>query len=383
MSRPSVNADEFIPSLSQHEVDGENSHPNIHSNHLSRPTCDASVNEPHTQPDDHIVSYRRFELQQEKTRRPNGNGFLRNTKFDFRCDSGYKFVTNVICDILNDANIKVLKLNHVPPTFIQDLVVRTVRKEILIQNKQQLERIYDLMGIENVTSFYNYILDLYFKDSSITCRMYISDGFLVYDSKIAPFFNMSSLRATSDNSCKEALDKLLSFIFQYITGFRDDMVVCRDNVCWVPSTSYMYTRVASNSAINTDSLMRRVIIEKHYDPQLFVWRRRPNDEEYHAMTLSICAILNNKYVTQIPKCLLRQLSDRIVNGDIPIWNLDQLKTLKKLGWSCKDEQITLTSISNNKSKRNEDGSLFLQYTIRRKHRLEFQDSYVRNQRVLK
>ena len=84
MSRPSVNTDEFIPSLSQYEVDGENSHPNIHSNHLSRPTCDASVNEPHTQPDDHIDSYRRFELQREKTHWRNGNGFLRNTNFD-RC----------------------------------------------------------------------------------------------------------------------------------------------------------------------------------------------------------------------------------------------------------------------------------------------------------
>ena len=116
MSRLSADADGFIPPLSQYGVDGENSHPNIQSNDPSKlvdtsdkdvnslpndsSTHDSSVFESNTQPDDHIDSYRRFRLHQEKTYRPNGYGFLRNTEFDSRSDNGYTFVTNVICDIL-------------------------------------------------------------------------------------------------------------------------------------------------------------------------------------------------------------------------------------------------------------------------------------------
>eukprot|EP00956_Cyclotella_meneghiniana_P008581 scaffold11636_cov62-Cyclotella_meneghiniana.AAC.12 len=148
MSRPSATADGFVPLLSQHGVHKENSHPNIQANDPSKldntsvedidsllndsSTHDSSVSESNTQLDDHIDSYRRFRLYQEKTYRPNGYGFLRNIEFDSRSDNGYTFVTNVICHILNDANIKVSILHDVSPTFIQDLIVRTVKKDILI-----------------------------------------------------------------------------------------------------------------------------------------------------------------------------------------------------------------------------------------------------------
>ena len=101
------------------------------------------------------------------------------------------------------------------------------------------------------------------------------------------------------------------------------MVVFKDNTCLIPS-HVSYYRTASNSAINTDSLMRQTTIEQHINPKRFVWRCRPYDEEYRAITLSICVILNDKYVTKIPRFLFHQLSDHIVNGDIPIWNFDQL-----------------------------------------------------------
>lgn len=176
MSCPSADADGFIPPLSQHGVDGENSHPNIQSNDPSKledtsvedvnilpnnsSTHDSSVFESNTHPDDHIDSYRRFRLHQEKTYRPNEYGFLWNTEFDFRSNNGYTFVsTYVICDILNDANIKLLALHHFPPTFIQDLMVRTVKKNILVRNKRQLDRVYNLLERESLVSFCNRILD--------------------------------------------------------------------------------------------------------------------------------------------------------------------------------------------------------------------------------
>ena len=317
-----------------HRLDGENSHPNIQSNDPSKlvdtsvedvnnlpndsSTYDSSVFESNTKPDDHIDSYRRFRSQQENTYSANGYGFLRNTEMDSKNDINYTFVTNVICDILNDANMLVH--HYFPPTFIQDLMERLAKKDIFVREKDQLDRVYALLGSKNqnhLTCFYNRILDLYFEGSSITCRMYVSNGSLVYDSKIAPFFDMSSLRARSNNSCEEALDVLLSFIVQKITGFRDDMVIFKDKKCSVPSVTSYY-RTVSDSSINTDSLMRRTTFKTYIDPKRFVWRCRPHDEEYRAMTLSICAILNHKYVTKIPRFLFRQLSDRIINGDIPI-----------------------------------------------------------------